>query len=137
MRVNAKVHNHKPRSFWGSCGDLWNAIKDNRAPTDQMTEQLQLTAAKLGLRNRVAFQMQSMARLFGLSPQMLQKREVQTLRLMRKCDGCKLAGHCFTDRRGAKDREPHIAPQSCPNFSEYQEMARNIGSRTAIKNKLL
>ncbi len=136
MRAEAKLCSHKPRNFWASCGDLWQSLTETQPP-DEMTELLQLKAQKLGIRAHAPRQMRSMAKLFGLSAQMLQKSETQTLRLMRKCDGCKVAGHCFTNRHGEHDTELHISPQSCPNFSEYQEMARAIGSRTAIKNKLV
>lgn len=38
------------------------------------------------------------------------------------------------------DRQPmsaHVSPNRCPNVNEFQRIAREIGSRTAIKNKLI
>lgn len=136
MRVDAKEGKHKPKSFWQSCEEFWHAVIEDH-PQDAMLEQLELKARSMGVREKVPHQMGSMAKLFGLSPQYLQKDNATALRLMRKCDGCKMAGHCFTTRRGRPDKEAHISLQSCPNFSEYQDMARDIGSRTAIKNKLV
>lgn len=136
MQVAAKETKLKQRSFWQTCQEVWHAVIEEQ-PQDPMTEQLKLKASSMGLRPNAAHQMQSMAKMFGLSAQMLQKPDERALRLMRKCDGCKMAGLCFTSKRGRPDKEAHISPQSCPNFSEYQDMARDIGSRTAIKNKLV
>lgn len=136
MRVEAKRNKFKPKSFWQTCEELWHAVSDD-TPPDPMSEQLLLNARKMGIRENAAHQMQSMGKLFGLSAQMLQKPDDRALRIMRKCDDCKMAGHCFVDRRGRPDAEAHISPQSCPNFPEYQSMARDIGSRTAIRNKLV
>lgn len=136
MRVDAKVSKHKPKSFWQTCEEIWHAVIEDQ-PQDPMREQLELKARKMGVREKVPHQMSSMAKLFGLSPQMLQKPDDRALRLMRKCDGCKVSGHCFVNKRGKPDSEAHIPLHSCPNFEEYQDMAREIGSRTAIKNKLV
>lgn len=136
MRVEAKPKKHPPKSFWETCGELWNFISSDQQP-DAITEQLQLQARKLEVRESVAHQMQSMAKLFGISAQMLIRPDERALRLMRRCDGCQLSGHCFVNQHGKPDAAAHISPQSCPNFGEYQDMARDIGSRTAIKNKLV
>lgn len=136
MRVVAKERKSKPKSFWQNCEDLLHAVIDDHQP-DPMMEQLEVKTRNLGARERVAHQMASMAKLFGLSPQFLQKDDARARRLIRQCDGCRMASHCFTTRRGRPDAEAHISPQSCPNFGDYQDMARKIGSRTAIKNKLV
>lgn len=136
MRVDAKANKHKPKSFLQTCEEIWHAVVEDH-PQDAMQEQLELKARNIGTREKVPHQMSSMAKMFGLSPQLLLKDDTRARRLMRKCDGCKMAGHCFVTRRGKPDKDAHISPQSCPNFLEYQDMARKIGSRTAIKNKLV
>lgn len=136
MRVDAKPNIGRHKSFWASCSELWHAALDSK-PSNAADERIEIQASKLGVRQDVPHQMQAMAKLFGISPHLLQKPEGRALRLMRKCNGCEMSSECFVNDHGKPDQQAHVSPRSCPNFSEYQNMAREIGSRTAIKNKLV
>ncbi|WP_421748359.1 hypothetical protein [Cognatishimia sp.] len=136
MRVVAKKSYSQPSSFWANCGALFKAALEN-SPPDEMMDRLNILASKLGVRTRAVYQMTSMAKLFGLSPQRLQTPEMRAHKLLGNCGTCKMAGRCFTNAKGKKDDHAHVSPKACPNFLEFQTMAREIGSRSAIKNKLL
>lgn len=136
MRVVTKANDNRSKPFLRTCAEIWNAVTD-RQPKSAMARRFEIAAQKSGVRENVPHQISSMAAKFGLSPQMLQKPDEKARRLLRRCDGCSVAGHCFVDRRGTPSKDAHVSPDRCPNFKEFQNMAREIGSRTAIKNKLI
>lgn len=136
MRIGTKKNPSKTSSFWHTCGELWHAVLDDQR-VDPILDRLKITSADLGIRQRAVHQMTSMAKLFGISPHRLQQPKSRAHRLLNNCDTCTIGSRCFVTKQGRPDGHAHVSPKACPNFKEFQDLARDIGSRTAIKNKLI